>query len=278
MFSKVKISLSILIAILIITAFGCSNSDLESQIETQKNQIENLIIQISSLEDEISSKEDELSQSMQKISQLDLELKNIKAENGLLKDEVYLLNEEIFKLQQEVNNLDISDPAIAKEIIENDSNEMIYLLSQKEFVHFSDHIHPVYGLRLTPYTYVSENDLVFEREDIRNAESDSTKYMWGYSQGPGEEILLTISEYFEKYVYDEDYANAEQVGYNEIVSFTGMIENQFDFYENAIIVEYYFSGFNPEYEGLDWTSLRLVFQKHEGHWYLSGLIHNEWTP
>ena len=56
-----------------------------------------------------------------------------------------------------------------------------------------------------------------------------------------------------------------------------MLENQFEVYESPIIVEYYFSGFNPEYEGMDWRSLRLVFEEIRGHWKLVGLINNQWT-
>jgi hypothetical protein len=45
-----------------------------------------------------------------------------------------------------------------------------------------------------------------------------------------------------------------------------------------MIVEYYFPGFDPQYGGMDWRSLRLVFSDHGGTWYLAGIIHDEWTP
>lgn len=44
-----------------------------------------------------------------------------------------------------------------------------------------------------------------------------------------------------------------------------------------MVVEYYLPGENPDYGGLDWQSLRLVFQHKEGAWYLVGVIHDEWT-
>ena len=56
-----------------------------------------------------------------------------------------------------------------------------------------------------------------------------------------------------------------------------MIENQFEIYDNAIVVEYYFPGFNPDYAGMDWESLRLVFEQYENDWKLVGIIHNQWT-
>jgi len=56
-----------------------------------------------------------------------------------------------------------------------------------------------------------------------------------------------------------------------------MIENQFEVYENPIIVEYYFPGFKAKFGGMDWKSLRLVFEKYKDNWKLRGIIHNQWT-
>ena len=99
----------------------------------------------------------------------------------------------------------------------------------------------------------------------------------GNFDGTGEEIFLTPGEYYEKFIYPADFINAEKIGYNEVLSFGNMLENQFEVYQKAIVVEYYFSGFNPDYAGLDWRSLRLVFEEYEGNWKLVGLINNQWT-
>ena len=56
-----------------------------------------------------------------------------------------------------------------------------------------------------------------------------------------------------------------------------MLENQFQIHDNPIVVEYYFSGFNPLNAGMDWVSLRLVFEAFAGQWKLVGIIHNQWT-
>ena len=41
-------------------------------------------------------------------------------------------------------------------------------------------------------------------------------------------------------------------------------------------MEYYFSGFDPQYGGMDWRSLRLVFAPHGEGWALVGIVHDEW--
>ncbi|NMB96462.1 MAG: hypothetical protein GYA02_07615 [Clostridiaceae bacterium] len=173
---------------------------------------------------------------------------------------------------------DIIEPEIAKEIIQETAGKVIKAISNKDTEVISEYVHPDKGVRFTPYTYVSlEQDIVFNKDEMKNFFEDGNTYLWGYYDGSGEEIKLTPSEYYEKFIYSADFLNAEKIGYNEVLSSGNMLENQFDVYNNAIVAEYYFSGFNPEYEGLDWQSLRLVFEEYEGSWKLVGIIHNQWT-
>ncbi len=44
-----------------------------------------------------------------------------------------------------------------------------------------------------------------------------------------------------------------------------------------VFIEYHFSGFEEEYGGMDWVSLRLVFVQEGGQWYLVGLVNDRWT-
>jgi len=172
----------------------------------------------------------------------------------------------------------IIEPKVAAKLIKDTSDKIINAISDKDVETISDIVHPIKGVRFTPYTYVSlESDLVFNKEEIKNFFKDNDIYVWGYYDGIGDEIELTPSDYYEKFIYTEDFVNAEKVGYNEVLSIGNMLENQFEVYENHIVVEYYFSGFNPEYEGMDWRSLRLVFEQYEGSWKLVGIINNQWT-
>lgn len=169
-------------------------------------------------------------------------------------------------------------PEFAKKAIKDTADKMIYALSIKDSDILSAYVHPLKGLRFTPYTYVSpEQDVVFNAAEVKNIFKNENTYLWGYYDGSGYEILLTPSDYYDKFIYSKDFLNAEKIGYNEVLSFGNMLENQFEVYQNAIIVEYYFSGFNPDYAGMDWRSLRLVFEEYEGSWKLVGLINNQWT-
>lgn len=166
----------------------------------------------------------------------------------------------------------------AEVIIADVANAVMQALSTKDAEIIASYVHPVKGVRFTPYTYVDrERDLVFTQNEIRNFFNSQQRYLWGYYDGSGEEIFLTPSEYYAKFVYSADFINAEQIGYNQVLSTGNMLENQFEVYDNPIIVEYYFSGFEPAYQGMDWQSLRLVFEEYENEWRLTGIIHNQWT-
>lgn len=172
----------------------------------------------------------------------------------------------------------IIDAKFAKEIIEKTANQLIHAINIKDAEAISEFIHPDKGVRFTPYTNVSlEHDVVFNKQDMKSFFEDEKLYQWGYYDGIGSEINLVPSEYYKKFIYSEDFINSEKIGYNQVLSSGNMIENQFEVYENAIVVEYYFSGFNPSYAGMDWRSLRLVFQEYEGSWKLVGVINNQWT-
>jgi len=172
----------------------------------------------------------------------------------------------------------IIKPELAEEIIKKTADTVIHAISIKDSETIADFVHPIKGVRFTPYTYVSlKSDVVFNKDKIKNFFKDESVYLWGYYDGTGDEIRLTPGDYYEKFIYSVDFINAKEIGYNEVLSNGNMLENQFEVYDNAIVAEYYFPGFNPEYAGMDWKSLRLVFEKYENDWKLVGIIHNQWT-
>ncbi|OEF97446.1 hypothetical protein [Desulfuribacillus alkaliarsenatis] len=181
-------------------------------------------------------------------------------------------------IEYEYTEEGIIKPEIAEQVIEETANNAIIALRNKDAETLADYVHPEAGVRFTPYTYVSlDDDVVLTKEEMKNFFESQQEYLWGLYDGKGNEIKLTPAEYYEEFIYTEDFIEAEEIGYNEVLSSGNMLENQFDVYDNPIVVEYYFSGFNPDFEGMDWRSLRLVFEEHEGTWLLVGIIHNQWT-
>lgn len=68
------------------------------------------------------------------------------------------------------------------------------------------------------------------------------------------------------------------MAYNEVQQLGNTIVNISDVYTEGKFIDYYFPGFNPDYGGADWASLKLVFEKYDGQWYLVCIAHGEWTP
>ena len=165
----------------------------------------------------------------------------------------------------------------SQEIVTARASEVLEALSDRDMERLSALIHPVKGVRFSPYAFVSDSDLVFTSELLAGLLSDPTEYLWGAYDGTGYPIEMTFEKYYAQFVYDRDYINAEQIGYNKRIGFGNSIDNSLDYYPGANVVEYHFSGFDPDFGGMDWSSLRLVFQQEGSVWYLVGVIHDAWT-
>jgi len=166
---------------------------------------------------------------------------------------------------------------VPEEVIASRANEVILAIKNRDMETLSTFVHPTRGVRFSPYAFVQESNLVFMPDQIRGILADRTKYTWGAYDGTGFPIELTFEEYYEEFIYDQDFANAEEIGYNRTIRLGNYIDNSMEFYPGAIVVEYHFPGFDPKFQGMDWESLRLVFQEEGQIWYLVGIIHDEWT-
>jgi len=133
-------------------------------------------------------------------------------------------------------------------------------------------------VRFSPYTYINTwSDIILSAEEIRNGLAISSTRNRGAYDGSGEPIDLWIGQYFEKFVSDADYANAPEVLYNEVSQRGNNMNNIAEIYSGKQRVEFYFPWFDPQYEGIDWKSLTLVFDYVDGKWEIIGIIHNQWT-
>jgi len=134
------------------------------------------------------------------------------------------------------------------------------------------------GVRFSPYSNINKtSDVVLEPIVLQNAYILSRTFVWGSYDGSGEPIDLPYGQYYDKFVYDKDFMSAPQIKFNEIIGQGNTINNLKEVYPDAEFVEYHFPGFDVQYEGMDWESLRLVFEKKDGNYYLIGIVHDGWT-
>lgn len=170
--------------------------------------------------------------------------------------------------------LDTTDDTVLLERVE----EVLQALADQDADALCKLVHPQRGVTFTPYSTVDpENDLCFLPDALKKAFSDRSTYLWGFTDGKGDHINLTVSEYISRYVYNEDYRNAPVVSIDQIVASGNAMENVQEVFSDCRFVEYYFPGVKPELENFDWCALKVVMAPYAEQWYLVGLIHSEWT-
>lgn len=151
-------------------------------------------------------------------------------------------------------------------------------LKGEDYATLSTYVHTDYGVTFTPYSSVDfDYDLTFTPQQIKNAEEDTTLYKWGFYDGSGSTISLTIADYFSQFVYDADYTQATQLAVDKILISGNSLENVTEAYPDCRFVEFSYPSRDPQYGGADWCSLKLVFAPGETDWYLIGIIHGQWT-
>ena len=164
------------------------------------------------------------------------------------------------------NNLIVFAMDVLDSIKSNDMNTL------------STFVHPTKGLRFTPYENIDlQNDKVFMVAQVAGLANDTQIYTWGSYDGSGDPIDLNFNDYYNLYIYNEDFINPHIIGNNMTIGTGNMINNIATEYPNGQFIEFHFTGFDPQYEGIDWTSLRLVFEDVGGTPYLVGIVHGQWT-
>jgi len=168
--------------------------------------------------------------------------------------------------------------ATAKALVEKTALAVIDALKQKDGAKLATYAHPDKGVRFSMYPFIrTDTDVVLTASDLAIAFTDPKVRLWGVTDGKGEDFRVTFADYYPKFVYDVDFAKAPDVAYNRAIGTGNSTDNSATAYPDAIMVEYHYSGFDPQYNGMDWRSLRLFFEQKNGTWYLVGIVHGQWT-
>ena len=155
---------------------------------------------------------------------------------------------------------------------------VVQALRQQDYSSVASFVHPSKGVTFTPYSTVDpDSDRVFSREEIMNLTQDSTIYTWGTVDGRGSPIELTMEDYFARYVFNADYSQAPQIGVDRILMHGNALENLKEAYPQGRFVDFCYPRLDEANEGLDWCSLKLVFEPVGSNWLLVGVVHGEWT-
>lgn len=155
---------------------------------------------------------------------------------------------------------------------------VLQALKEADYAAVASVVHPEKGVTLTPYSTVDfESDRTLTRTEIKNLQEDDTVYTWGLTDGRGSLISMTTAQYFDVYVFDTDYTQAVQIGVDRVMISGNALENLTEAYPGCRFVDFSIPEQDPAMQGMDWSSLKLVFEPGEVSWYLVGIVHGQWT-
>jgi hypothetical protein len=225
---------------------------------------------------QVDELEEALDYEKTQVSTLSESVETLEASVQALEAELEEKESTIIELEE---NIDVLSSSQNPNQLVSEAFSVMELIANQDAAGLNAKVSPTEGVRFSPYQYVDENDhIVFhQNNEIPSMFTDTTNYLWGEYDGTGDDISYTFSDYYNEFVYDEDYLNPEILGINTVVSSGNTINNIEDIYPNAEYVEFYFDGFDPQFGGMDWRSLTLVFEEVSGTYYLIGIVHGSWT-
>lgn len=224
--------------------------------------------------------------------------KKIKSLEDIILEDKLIINEQENKIitqKQSIENLSIKTriaecgkplrstlvmtPKECEKYVGDISMRIIEILERGEYSSLAEFIHPRSGLRFSPYTYIDlDMDLVLSSSEYETAIEADSSFLWGYEEGTGKDIVLSISEYIKSYLYPVKYYEKAEIAYSEPVHGSMYNGNHYSLYFNPAVVEFFYQDLNSEIAGVDYKSLKLIFEEYENEWYLINVASNYWTP
>lgn len=274
----------ILLCIVATLFIGCSltpQSTSDDSFIDLKNELKNCAETIQELRVDLSAKNDDMKSLENAKRKAEMQLVSAKLQIDTYKTTNVSLENENQSLQYELaqyNSYYTLSSINAKAIIEDVDQAVIKALKEKDYASLALHVHPKYGVRLTPYSFVDlSSDIVVAASELLDSDYRDKVQIFGTYDGEGDDIALSFNDYNDLFIYSADFMNPDDVTYNAPKSTGNMYDNHRMIYGNAISVDHHFDGINEQFLGMDWVTLRLIYHEYNGKWYLVGIIHNQWT-
>lgn len=171
-----------------------------------------------------------------------------------------------------------AEQALKDSVLIATTQEVLTAIQARDYPKLAAYFHPEEGVRFSPYGYIDTvHHVHFTSQDFIKQSGEEGAISWGSYDGTGKDIQMSMGAYFDKFVYEVDFLNAEQLSVNEVLGKGNSLINIQEVYPGADFTESHFSGFEEKYGGMDWRSLRLVFKSEDGRPWLVGIVHDQWT-
>ena len=160
------------------------------------------------------------------------------------------------------------------------ADEVLFVLADKDLQALAGYVHPERGLTFSPYSTVEEDHITLSCAELVPPTGEiptQPVLTWGLYDGSGEPIELTFDAYWDRFVWCGDFTQADEIGLDRICRNGNAIENVTQAYPDCQFVDYTLDSYLGYGDGIDWASLKLVFQHIDDRWYLVAIVHGEWT-
>lgn len=156
--------------------------------------------------------------------------------------------------------------------------KVLQSLKNKDYRSFASYFHPKEPVLFSPYGHINfaSSKKLLAKDFLESIEKNWT-LTWGVYDGTGESMKIKVLPYIEKFIYDADFLNAKQSGFDQVIKQGNSLNNLAEVFPGLHFVDYHVPGNDPQYNGMDWRSLRLVFKMYNNEYYLVAVIHDQWT-
>ena len=174
------------------------------------------------------------------------------------------------------DSLKVQPEASKDVVLKNLNTEILQSLKTKQYSQLANFIHPEKGVRFSMYAFVNPaKDKLFSKKEFLKYIDSETKFTWGERDGTGEPLVLSNKDYLEKWVFKKDFTASEYY-FNDIKASGNSLNNLKELYPNFNFTENFVAG-TEKNSGLDWASLRFVFEEFQNRNYIVAVINDEWT-
>ena len=161
--------------------------------------------------------------------------------------------------------------------LEAATETVIEALQGKDYGRLSAMVHPSRGLLVSPDAFIGGDEVVLAATDVAGAFSDTELHVWGYTDGEGAPISLTIAQQLAAIAGSRALTSVQRIGYDRTVQTGNSIDNLADKFPGTRMVEYNYAG-SQTYSGIDWASVRFVFDTAGGgDPRLLAIVQDNWT-
>lgn len=167
----------------------------------------------------------------------------------------------------------------AQTLVGEQSRAVVRALQLNDTRTLARYVHPVRGVRFSPYVYVESEHPTFGRSQVLYLAHHPRKFDWGTQDGTGDPIRLNWNAFRLRHLVPRPFlpqGPRTQENFNWLFQNGNALNNLDAAYPAAIIVRYYLPG-TEKYGEMDWRALYLAWRPIGKTWYLVGIVGDQWT-